>query len=79
MEMVTLTPAERKLLAELALGFTNTCIGDRLCYTTASVDQMTTRLYDKLQIPIDDKLNRRAFAIRMFYKGEYNSGDDAET
>ena len=77
MEMVTLTPAERKLLAELALGFTNAYIGKRLCYTLASVDQLTTRLYDKLEIPLEERFNRRAFAIRMFYRGEYTN--DAET
>ncbi len=71
--MVTLTPAERKLLAELALGFTNVYIAERLSYTKMSVDQLTTRLYDKLEIPVEDRLNRRSMAIRIFYKGEYNA------
>jgi len=70
--MVTLTPMEHKLLAELSLGFSNMAIAERLSYTLASVDNAATRLYDKLEIPIEDKFNRRAFAIKMFYKGEYN-------
>ena len=77
MEVVTLTPSERKLLAELALGFTNVYIAERLSYTKMSVDQLTTRLYDKLEIPVEDQLNRRSVAIKIFYKGEYTSS--AET
>ena len=78
MEMVNLTSVERKLLAELALGFSNTHIAERLSYTKESVDTSAKRLYDKLDIPIIDSVNRRAFAIRIFYRGEYISGDDAE-
>ncbi len=71
--MVNLTPAEHKLLAELALGFSNSYIAKRLTYTKESVDTNAKRLYDKLGIPIMDSVNRRAFAIRIFYKGEYTS------
>ena len=75
--MVTLTKVERKLLAELALGFSNTYIAERLSYTKESVDTSAKRLYDKLDIPIVDSVNRRAFAIRIFYKGEYTSDAEA--
>ena len=71
--MVTLTLTERKLLAELALGFSNVYIDERLSYTIESVDTLAKRLYDKLEIPVEDRLNRRAFAIRIFYKGEYDA------
>lgn len=70
--MVTLTPAEHKLLAELSLGFSNSHIAERLSYTIESVDTASSRLYDKLQIPLEDKFNRRAYAVKMFYKGEYS-------
>lgn len=75
--MVVLTPSERKLLGELALGFTNVHIAERLSYTKDSVDVLTTRLYDKLEIVKDDSLNRRSVAIKIFYKGEYTSGAEA--
>jgi len=69
--MVTFTSSEYKLLVELSEGYSNSAIARRLSYTKGSVDAMTTRLYDKLDIPVSSDIIRRIVAINIF-KGEYS-------
>ena len=68
--MVILTEIEERLLTELSQGYTNIAIAEKLNYTKNTVDAMTTRLYDKLEIPINDIIIRRVVAINIFYWGD---------
>ena len=61
-----LTPREREVLSELATGFSNRTIAQRLVLSTRAVEKHINSIFAKLQLSVDDSVDRRVKAVLMF-------------
>ena len=61
-----LTPREREVLAELATGFSNRTVADRLVLSQRAVEKHINSIFAKLGLTVDDSVDRRVKAVLMF-------------
>ena len=61
-----LTPREREVLGELATGFSNRTVAQRLVLSQRAVEKHINSIFAKLGLTIDDSLDRRVKAVLMF-------------
>jgi DNA-binding CsgD family transcriptional regulator len=61
-----LTPREREVLAELATGFSNRTVAQRLVLSQRAVEKHINSIFAKLGLTVDDSLDRRVKAVLMF-------------
>ena len=61
-----LTPREREVLAELATGFSNRVVAQRLVLSQRAVEKHINSIFAKLGLTVDDSLDRRVKAVLMF-------------
>lgn len=64
--LTVLTPHQRKILKDVAAGLTNQAIATRREVTTRSVERTLQTVFDRLEIPQSNDINRRAVAIRRY-------------
>ena len=66
-EMVArLTAREREVLGELATGFSNRTIAQRLVLSQRAVEKHINSIFAKLELTVDDSVDRRVKAVLMF-------------
>lgn len=61
-----LTPREREVLSELATGFSNRTIAERLVLSQRAVEKHINSIFAKLELTADDAVDRRVKAVLMF-------------
>ncbi|MGE2736055.1 response regulator [Mycolicibacterium vaccae] len=61
-----LTPREREVLNELATGFSNRTVAQRLVLTQRAVEKHINSIFAKLELTVDDSVDRRVKAVLMF-------------
>jgi DNA-binding NarL/FixJ family response regulator len=61
-----LTPREREVLSELATGFSNRTIAERLVLSQRAVEKHINSIFAKLELTVDDAVDRRVKAVLMF-------------
>jgi DNA-binding NarL/FixJ family response regulator len=61
-----LTPREREVLGELATGFSNRNVAQRLFLSQRAVEKHINSIFAKLELTIDDSVDRRVKAVLMF-------------
>jgi DNA-binding NarL/FixJ family response regulator len=61
-----LTPREREVLAELATGLSNRTVAKRLVLTQRAVEKHINSIFAKLDLTVDDSVDRRVKAVLMF-------------
>ncbi len=61
-----LTPREREVLSELATGFSNRTIAQRLVLSQRAVEKHINSIFAKLELTVDDAVDRRVKAVLMF-------------
>ena len=61
-----LTPREREVLGELATGFSNRTVAQRLVLSQRAVEKHINSIFAKLGLTVDDSLDRRVKAVLMF-------------
>jgi DNA-binding NarL/FixJ family response regulator len=61
-----LTPREREVLGELATGFSNRTVAQRLVLSQRAVEKHINAIFAKLGLTIDDSVDRRVKAVLMF-------------
>jgi DNA-binding NarL/FixJ family response regulator len=61
-----LTPREREVLGELATGFSNRIVAQRLVLSQRAVEKHINSIFAKLGLTIDDSVDRRVKAVLMF-------------
>ena len=61
-----LTPREREVLSELAAGFSNRTIAERLVLSQRAVEKHINSIFAKLELTVDDAVDRRVKAVLMF-------------
>ena len=61
-----LTPREREVLAELATGFSNRTVAQRLVLSQRAVEKHINSIFAKLGLTVDDSVDRRVKAVLMF-------------
>jgi DNA-binding NarL/FixJ family response regulator len=61
-----LTPRERDVLGELATGFSNRTIAQRLVLSQRAVEKHINSIFAKLELTGDDAVDRRVKAVLMF-------------
>jgi DNA-binding NarL/FixJ family response regulator len=61
-----LTPREREVLSELATGFSNRTIAERLVLSQRAVEKHINSIFAKLELTVDDSVDRRVKAVLMF-------------
>ncbi|WP_041315078.1 response regulator transcription factor [Mycobacterium sp. JS623] len=61
-----LTPREREVLSELATGFSNRTIAQRLVLSQRAVEKHINSIFAKLELTVDDSVDRRVKAVLMF-------------
>jgi DNA-binding NarL/FixJ family response regulator len=61
-----LTPREREVLAELATGFSNRTVAQRLFLSQRAVEKHINSIFAKLGLTTDDSVDRRVKAVLMF-------------
>ncbi|AFM17121.1 response regulator containing a CheY-like receiver domain and an HTH DNA-binding domain [Mycolicibacterium chubuense NBB4] len=64
-----LTPREREVLGELATGFSNRMIAQRLVLSQRAVEKHINAIFAKLDLTADDAVDRRVKAVLMFLDG----------
>lgn len=64
-----LTPREREVLSELATGFSNRTVAQRLVLTQRAVEKHINSIFAKLDLTVDDSVDRRVKAVLMFLDG----------
>jgi DNA-binding NarL/FixJ family response regulator len=64
-----LTPREREVLSELATGFSNRTIAQRLVLSQRAVEKHINSIFAKLELTVDDSVDRRVKAVLMFLDG----------
>ena len=57
---------EREVLAELATGFSNRVVAQRLVLSQRAVEKHINSIFAKLGLTVDDSLDRRVKAVLMF-------------
>lgn len=65
-----LTPREREVLSELATGFSNRTVAQRLVLSQRAVEKHINSIFAKLELSVDDSVDRRVKAVLMFLNGE---------
>ena len=61
-----LTPREREVLGELATGFSNRTVAQRLVLSQRAVEKHINSIFAKLGLTVDDSVDRRVKAVLMF-------------
>lgn len=61
-----LTPRERDVLGELATGFSNRTIAQRLVLSQRAVEKHINSIFAKLELTVDDSVDRRVKAVLLF-------------
>jgi DNA-binding NarL/FixJ family response regulator len=61
-----LTPREREVLGEMATGFSNRRVAERLVLSQRAVEKHINSIFAKLGLTIDDSVDRRVKAVLMF-------------
>ncbi|MFG1931369.1 response regulator [Mycobacterium sp. NPDC048908] len=61
-----LTPREREVLSELATGFSNRTVAQRLVLSQRAVEKHINSIFAKLELTGDDAVDRRVKAVLMF-------------
>ncbi|OBF32181.1 DNA-binding response regulator [Mycobacterium sp. ACS1612] len=61
-----LTPREREVLSELATGFSNRTVAERLVLSQRAVEKHINSIFAKLELTGDDAVDRRVKAVLMF-------------
>jgi DNA-binding NarL/FixJ family response regulator len=61
-----LTPREREVLSELATGFSNRTVAERLVLSQRAVEKHINSIFAKLELTADDAVDRRVKAVLMF-------------
>jgi DNA-binding NarL/FixJ family response regulator len=61
-----LTPREREVLSELATGFSNRTVAQRLVLSQRAVEKHINSIFAKLELTADDAVDRRVKAVLMF-------------
>jgi DNA-binding NarL/FixJ family response regulator len=64
-----LTAREREVLALMAEGRSNTAIARALVVTEGAVEKHVSSIFTKLDLPVDEELNRRVLAVLTFLRG----------
>lgn len=64
--LAKLTPLQRDILKDVAMGLTNQAIADQREVTKRSVERVLHTVFEKLGIPDNSTTNRRAIAIRHY-------------
>ncbi len=64
-----LTPREREVLALMAEGRSNTAIARQMVVSEGAVEKHVRNIFNKLDLPPDDELNRRVLAVLAFLRG----------
>jgi DNA-binding NarL/FixJ family response regulator len=63
-----LTPREREVLSELATGFSNRTVAQRLVLSQRAVEKHINSIFAKLELTGDDAVDRRVKAVLMFLR-----------
>lgn len=61
-----LTAREREVLGELATGFSNRTVAQRLVLSQRAVEKHINSIFAKLELTVDDSVDRRVKAVLMF-------------
>jgi DNA-binding NarL/FixJ family response regulator len=61
-----LTAREREVLSELATGFSNRTVAQRLVLSQRAVEKHINSIFAKLELTVDDSVDRRVKAVLMF-------------
>lgn len=61
-----LTPRERDVLSELATGFSNRTIAQRLVLSQRAVEKHINSIFAKLELTVNDAVDRRVKAVLLF-------------
>jgi DNA-binding NarL/FixJ family response regulator len=61
-----LTAREREVLGELATGFSNRTVAQRLVLSQRAVEKHINSIFAKLELTVDDGVDRRVKAVLMF-------------
>jgi DNA-binding NarL/FixJ family response regulator len=61
-----LTPREREVLGELATGFSNRSVAQRLVLSQRAVEKHINSIFAKFGLTTDDAVDRRVKAVLMF-------------
>ena len=61
-----LTPREREVLSELATGFSNRTVAQRLVLSQRAVEKHINSIFAKLELTVDDAVDRRVKAVLLF-------------
>jgi DNA-binding NarL/FixJ family response regulator len=61
-----LTPRERNVLSELATGFSNRTVAQRLVLSQRAVEKHINSIFAKLELTVDESVDRRVKAVLMF-------------
>jgi DNA-binding NarL/FixJ family response regulator len=64
-----LTPREREVLSELATGFSNRTVAQRLVLSQRAVEKHINSIFAKLDLTVDGSVDRRVKAVLMFLDG----------
>jgi DNA-binding NarL/FixJ family response regulator len=67
--MLTLTPREREVLAEIATGRSNTAVAAHLGVSENAVGKHISSIFAKLGLTEDDEVNRRVKAVLVYLAG----------
>ncbi len=59
-------PREREVLGELATGFSNRIVAQRLVLSQRAVEKHINSIFAKLELTVDDGVDRRVKAVLMF-------------
>ena len=63
-----LTPRERQVLTLMAEGRSNTAIARQLVVSEGAVEKHVRNIFNKLDLPPDDELNRRVLAVLTYLR-----------
>ena len=64
-----LTPREREVLAEVATGASNRTVARRMVLSQRAVEKHINSIFAKLELTVDDSVDRRVKAVLMFLDG----------
>ena len=67
--MLTLTPREREVLAEVAAGRSNTAVAAHLGVSENAIGKHISSIFSKLGLTEDDEVNRRVKAVLVYLAG----------
>jgi DNA-binding NarL/FixJ family response regulator len=67
----SLSEQQKMVLELVACGYSNKGIANRLHLSTKTVDRHVSNILDKLGVPADEKINRRAFMILAYLRASH--------